>query len=275
MAEKSNGARYLPALAFLLLALIGSAGFKLYVADADRTRSEAGSTAIASLAYAQAANLQARIALGGADEAFAALAETRRGLDSIDAAKLSPAQRDRLLLTRSSVEELLEGQEDVRALHTAADRLAEVVGRFTETIYLLEEEISLASQPALGAHLGRLRLLAEGQLSNAQALARGVSEPAESSRKMLDSEVELNQIVQGLRAGDAQLAISPLAGEAAEQMVGRLAGLSSEMAISVQIGNWTMWHLNPKSWPSLPACRSDPNSKVQCCHSACLRVSIS
>jgi hypothetical protein len=168
MAEKTNGARYLPALAFLLLALIGSAGFKLYVADADRTRSEAGSTAIASLAYAQAANLQARIALGGADEAFAALAETRRGLDSIDAAKLSPAQRDRLLLTRSSVEELLEGQEDVRALHTAADRLAEVVGRFTETIYLLEEEISLTPQPALGAHLGRLRLLAEGQLSNAQ-----------------------------------------------------------------------------------------------------------
>ena len=234
MAEKTNGARYLPALAFLLFALILSAGFKLYVADADRTRSEMESTAIASLAYAQAANLQARIALGGADEAFGALAETRRGLDSIDAAKLSPAQRDRLLLTRSSVEELLEGQEDVRALHAAATTLAEVVDRFTETIYLLEEEVSLAPQPALGAHLGRLRLLAEGQLSNAQALARGVSEPAESSRKMLDSEVELNQIVQGLRAGDAQLAISPVAGEAAEQMVGRLAGLSSEMASSVQ-----------------------------------------
>ena len=150
-----------------------SAGVKLYISEADRTRSEIESTAIVSLAYAQAANLQARIALGGADEAFAALAETRRGLNSIDAAKLSPAQRDRLLLTRSSIDELLEGQEDIRALHAAADTLAEVVGRFTETLYLLEEETALAPPPALGAHLGRLRLLAEGQLANAQALARG------------------------------------------------------------------------------------------------------
>ena len=234
MADETNGARYLPVLAFLLFALMLSAGVKLYISEADRSRSEIESTAIVSLAYAQAANLQARIALGGADEAFAALAETRRGLNSIDAAKLSPAQRDRLLLTRSSIDELLEGQEDIRALHAAADTLAEVVGRFTETLYLLEEETALAPPPALGAHLGRLRLLAEGQLANAQALARGANEPPESSRKMLDSEVELNQIVQGLRTGDAQMAISPIAGEAAEQMVDRLAGLSGEMASSVQ-----------------------------------------
>jgi len=94
MADETNGARYLPALAFLLFALMLSAGVKLYISEADRTRAEIESTAIVSLTYAQAANLQARIALGGADEAFAALAETRRGLNSIDTAKLSPAQRD-------------------------------------------------------------------------------------------------------------------------------------------------------------------------------------
>lgn len=162
MAEKTNGARYLPVLAFLLFALMLSAGVKLYISDADRTRSEMESTAIASLAYAQAANLQARIALGGADEAFAALAETRRGLDSIDAAELSPAQRDRLLLTRSSIEELLEGQEDIRALHAAADTLAEVVGRFTETISLLEEEVSLAPPPRAGGTSGTVAATRRG-----------------------------------------------------------------------------------------------------------------
>ncbi len=230
MAVASKDGRYMPVLAVLLLVTLGITAWWLYGLSFGPAGKPA---AVETLLNAQAANLQAGKALAGDDNAYAALRNTAAALKTITTTGLSNSQRASLGEVRKAVQTLLDGQGDVRAVRDALQRIRQLEPKFADAVYALQGELSIQRQPAVIAHLERLRLLGEAVRLAGEGLASG---DAELHSRLLDAEMELQQIVRGLRAGDPQLGLTALTGDGTDQALASLSRRAEQLGAAVADG---------------------------------------
>jgi len=227
MADRIGEARYLPALAVLLLLILGGTGWWLYELNARSAGAEPVATSgIDILVYANAASLQARKALAGDPKAYSELEATADALDRIPPEGVSAAQQSSLEQTRSEVAKVLAAQDELRALAGEIAALNEMAPEFADSIYALQGELGIQRQPVVIAQLERLRLLGVSIPFLAQGLFAG---NADLNSQIIDNEMELQQIVRALQTGDPDLGITPLADAAAEQAIASLAAKASRI----------------------------------------------
>ena len=227
MARVVKDSRYMPVLALLLLLALGAAAWWLYALNFG----PAGKPpSFESVLNTQAANVQARKALAGDPDGFAALRNTATALKLIKTANMSPGQRSQLGAVRTTVDDLLEGQGGVREASAAAQRVANLVDKFTETVYTLQGNGVSPGDPALIANIERLRLLANAIAFSAAGMVRG---DTNSAQVLVDSERELQQIVRALQVGEPQLGIIALTGADATQAMPGLTRRAEQLGASI------------------------------------------
>ncbi len=220
----------MPALAGLLLLTLGATAWLLYTLSAVSTDRPYG---VESLVYTQAASIQASGALAGDEQAWDALENTRIALRSIRTTGLNDVEKSNLEQARTGVAKLLDGKADALALRRTTIRLGELVPGFSDGVYKLQGVLSKQSQPVVLAHLERLRLLGESVFLSAQRLSEGNDQ---LSLGLIDNEMELQQIVRALQAGDPQLGIVAIAGEATVQAIASLARRAAQIGVAVREG---------------------------------------
>jgi twitching motility protein PilJ len=218
----------MPLLAVLLLLTLGVTGWWLYTLSFGPAGRPA---AMESLVNSQAASIQARLALAGDEAGVEALSRTNDELNDIITAGLSDEQRAALGQVRADVETILDGAGDIRALDAAVYRLDELGPKFADSVYNLQGELSIQRQPAAIANLERLRLLGDSLVSLSRNLNGGDSE---FSGRLLDHEMEMQQIVRALQAGDPQLGIVAVSGAETEAALAALARRASQMSDAVR-----------------------------------------
>ncbi len=220
----------MPALAGLLLLTLGATAWLLYTLSAVSTDRPYG---VESLGYTQTASVQASRALAGDEQAWDVLENTRIALRSIRTTGLNDVEKSNLEQARTGVAELLDGKVDALALHRTIIRLGELVPGFSDGVYKLQGILSKQSQPVVLAHLERLRLLGESVFLSSQRLSEGNDQ---LSLGLIDNEMELQQIVRALQAGDPQLGIVAIAGEATVQAIASLARRAAQIGAAVREG---------------------------------------
>ncbi len=225
MAVSSKDGRYMPVLAGLLLLTLAVTTWWLYGLSSGSAGKPA---AVESLLNAQVASVQAAKAVEGDATAFAALRNTATALQGIATGGLTDTQRVNLGEARSAVQTLLDGQGDILELRARRDRIIELEPEFADAVYGLQGELAIQRQPTAVAHTERLRLLAEAISLGAASLMQG---DTETNARLLDAEMELQQVVRGLRTGDPQLGLAEVAtGDAGDALftLARRAGQFGE-----------------------------------------------
>lgn len=228
MSQGTRDGRYMPVLAVLVIIILGLSAWSLYRLSFGPAGSAA---AIESLINAQAANLQARNALAGDLQGYEALRNTASMLNVIRTATLTEKQRAALGELRINVDAVLEGQGDVEASIAAINRTTELVPRFAEAVAAVQAEPAIQQQPPAVAQLERLRLLAE----TLQTLVRNLPEARDdTTRRLLEADSELQQIVRALQAGDPQLGIAAVTGVRIEPGIASVARRAEQLSAATQ-----------------------------------------
>jgi len=186
---------------------------------------------VVSIVYTQSASVQARQALAGNKGAWEALEKTGEALRGVRTTSLSNDAKENLAIARTSVAELLAVSGESLALQRVVGRLGELVPGFTDGIYKLQGELSMQQQPATLVQLERLSLLSESVLDLARQLATG---DVGTKQSLVSRELELQQIVSALRAGDPQLGIVAIEQESAQQAIGSIARRASQIGAAVR-----------------------------------------
>ncbi len=234
MAKVSREARYVPALSGLLILTIGVAVWWLFNLDLRPPKQPSPSSSYAAiLLTANSASMQARQAIYGDQNAFADLELTASALNETKETGLSKEQTESLGEIRNAVATILDGRGDIVALQTAVTKLNEQAPKFADSIYALQGAVAIQRQPLIVAQLERLRLLGESLPVMAQGLLSGAPD---IERQMVDAEMNLQQIVRALQAGDPALGIPAASGAETEQAiagVARRAKLISEISKEV------------------------------------------
>jgi twitching motility protein PilJ len=231
MAAKAKEMRYVPALSLLLLLAIGAAGWLLFKLNIAPPVASAGSYEVTALiANANNASVLAHRALSGDDAAFVSLRQVDEKLNGLSTAGLSAAQRASLGDIRDAVGALVDGQGDVLALEAEVARIAALAPKFADAIYALQGELSIQRQPVVIAHLERLRLLGESLPVIAQGMLTG---NPDATRLLLDNEMQLQQIVRSLQAGDPALGIVAIDEQQTQQAIASLARRARQLGEAV------------------------------------------
>ena len=220
----------MPVLAVLLLGTLGVTAWWLYGLSFGPAGKPA---AVEVLLNAQAAGMQADKALEGDASAFAALRTTGAALNNITTTNLEAGQRKTLGEVRRVVQVVIDGEVEVTELQGTADRIAELESNFAEAVYGLQGAVSNQRQPAVTANLERLRLLAGTVRVAADGLVAG---DATRMSRLVDAEMELQQIVRALQAGDQSLGIRALADASVEQELATVARRAQQLGLAVNDG---------------------------------------
>ncbi len=228
MAGKSRDARYVPALAGLLLLTLGAAAWLLYTTVGTSGGGEGG---VANIVYTQSASVQARQALSGDQQAWKSLEASGEALRGVRTTNLTEAAKDDLAAARKSVGELLEVRGEAQALKRVLGRLGELVPGFADGVYKLQGELSIQRQPIVIAQLERLQLLSDSVLNLARQLPAG---NADQTQNLVNKEMELQQIVRALQAGDPQLGMVAIAETGTEQAIASLARRATQISAAVR-----------------------------------------
>ena len=226
MANGSREARYVPALGGVLILTLGAAVWWLINLDLQPPRPQP-STYSSVVLVANTASMQGRGAVSGDQEAFAALEETSRTLNEVKDTNLGEQQKSDLAQARDAVATILDGRADVLALNTAVTKLNEQAPKFADSIYALQGAVAIQRQPLIVAHLERLRLLGESLPVMAQGLLSGAPDV---ERQMVDAEMDLQQIVRALQAGDPALGIPAASGADTEQAIAGVARRAKQIS---------------------------------------------
>ena len=227
MASGTKDGRYMPVLAVMLLLTLGTTAWWLWGMGAGPAGKSA---AVETLVNAQAASLQADNALEGEVSAFAALRTTADALNGITTTSLSATQRKTLGEIRKVVQTIVDAEGEVTELQDSAARIAELGPDFAEAVYTLQGELSLQRQPALMAHLERLRLLGETVRATSAGL---LSADDVLVSRLVNAEMELQQIVRALQAGDPQMGIAAVSGESTGLALASLARRAEQLGQAV------------------------------------------
>lgn len=230
MAERSKDGRYMPVLAILLLLTLGAAAWWLYMLSFG----PAGKPAVVeTLVNAQAANSQARKALAGDPGAFAALRNSQKALNGINTEALAPKQKTQLGEVRNVVAGLLESEGSVVAVVESTARIKELAAKLADALYALQGDLAVQRQPAVLANLERMRVLGQSMGLAADRLLDG---NAELHTGLINMEMELNQLMRGLQAGDPKLGFAGVSAAGVETAVGGVSRRADQLALAVADG---------------------------------------
>jgi len=225
MAEKSSAAKLVPALAILALVLIvGGAGWMWVLQSQQET---GGSEAVSNtLALLQSASVEVDSAFAGEDEGFRALSVLQKSFQS------APGKEAKEV--GNALPKILAAQSDIQLLQATGAKAEELLPRFVDGVYKLEGELSLQRQPAAVAHLGRLRVLGQLLVNDISEMASGTGNNEELIQRATNTEMELRQIITGLRIGDPKLAIQQVTDVGAKATVNELYGLSDQLSAALE-----------------------------------------
>jgi len=231
MADRSKEARYLPALALLVLITLGVTAWLLFTIANKPTERPA---AIETLLLSQAASLQVDLALTGTQPAFDDLRKISEKLDVVSVSRISTQQKSQLDIVKSSVATVVNGREDILNLRLAVNRLKERVPNFVAATVELQESVPKRERGLLVAQSERLRLLANALLAQMQSLLAGGG--ADVARMAVANEMELQQLVQGLQSGNAELNIAAVEQRQAKAALSNIARRASQIGGAVRDG---------------------------------------
>ncbi|MFZ1624751.1 MAG: methyl-accepting chemotaxis protein [Gammaproteobacteria bacterium] len=224
MTEQTGGMRLFPALgAALIVVLLGCLAL-LLLQPAALTASR-GTPGDSPLAAAHTAYSLAAGAMRGEAKAFAGLATVSKQLKAADTSGLDSDTRRNLASISASLGTIEAGRSELLALRAAADRLDRTVPRLTANIDTLEANPALRNQPATIAQLERVRVLADGLRRDLRGLSQGSVKAAAQNSTMLDSDMAITQVIDGLAEGNAELGLRTLTGPEA---IRALDGLQKE-----------------------------------------------
>ena len=224
MTEQTGGMRLFPVLgAALIVVLLGCLAL-LLLQPAALTASR-GTPGDSPLAAAHTAYSLAAGAMRGEAKAFAGLATVSKQLKAADTSGLDSDTRRNLASISASLGTIEAGRSELLALRAAADRLDRTVPRLTAHIDTLEANPALRNQPATIAQLERVRVLADGLRRDLRGLSQGSVKAAAQNSTMLDSDMAITQVIDGLAEGNAELGLRTLTGPEA---IRALDGLQKE-----------------------------------------------
>ncbi len=228
MTEQTDGMRLFPALgAALIVVLVGCLAL-LLLRPAALTAS--GSAGGSPLAEAHTAYSLAAGAMRGEAKAFAGLATVSKQLKAADTSGLDSDTRRNLARISASLGTIEAGRSELLALRAAADRLDRTVPRLTAHIDALQANPALRNQPATIAQLERVRVLADSLRRDLRGLSQGSVKAAAQSSTMLDSDMAITQVLEGLAEGNAELGLRALTGTEAIRALDGLRKESAELS---------------------------------------------
>ncbi len=225
MAEKTSEGKLVPILAVLvLLMMAGSAGWIWLLEGQEKQTADSD---IDGFALAQSVQVEMQSALQGNDDAFRALSVLQRSVNRNTSAGFADI--------RSAVPVVLAAQRDLQDLKSAGERVEGLLPQFIDTVYRLEDQLSLQRQPVAVANLGRLRVLAQLLVNDLTELAAGADDSSDLIQRAVNTEMELSQIVTGLLIGDPKLAIQQVTDVGAKATVNELSGLSAQLSDNLNL----------------------------------------
>ena len=186
------------------------------------------------MAEVQSAYVRARIALGGSEAAFDALAGASDRLATMPMEGLSGTQREWLAQVQSAVTAIQNGRDDLLMLHKSSEQLIGLAPQLSDASYALEGALDGERLPVVTVQLERLRLLADSAARDVQALAAGAGDPNETAQRVLDVEMAIRELVRGLSAGDAGLGLYPITAEQAAEPLARVEGVAASMGTELR-----------------------------------------
>ncbi len=226
MTEQTDGMRLFPALgATLIVVLVGCLALLLLrpaALTASGSASGGSPLAEAHMAYRLAAG-----AMRGEAKAFAGLATVSKQLKAADTSGLDSDTQRNLARISASLATIEAGRSELLALRAAADRLDRTVPRLTAHIDALQANPALRNQPATIAQLERVRVLSDSLRRDLRGLSQGSVKAAAQSSTMLDSDMAITQVLDGLAEGNAELGLRTLTGTEA---IRALDGMRTESA---------------------------------------------
>ncbi len=222
MFNSSNRSRNLAILALcMFLALVGA------MALVFKGPGAAGA-AVGEDAALQAAVVQSREALRGVPQAFDALALAVPRLAAAskgDAAPLAAQLRSSAATISKSRPEILAAYAIVADL----EKLAPVVRREAE-----ELQFATGSQAATGAQLKRLSSIVDGLAAQVRTLVTGPAQPTDIANALGQTEIDVEQILLGLRSGDPDLNLKAVSSVRGVEALARLAAARDKMFTRVR-----------------------------------------
>ena len=229
MTEQTGGMRLFPALgAALIVVLVGCLAL-LLLRPAALTAS-GGAAGASPLVDAHIAYSLATGAMRGEAKAFAGLATVSKQLKAADTSGLDSDTQRSLSRISASLGTIEAGRSELLALRVAADRLDRIVPRLTAQIDALEANPALRNQPATIAQLERVRVLADGLRRDLRGLSQGSVKAAAQSSTILDSDMAITQVLDGLAEGSAELGLRALTGAEAIRALDGLQKESKELS---------------------------------------------
>jgi twitching motility protein PilJ len=231
MEVLTKESRYLPALAALLLITLGATAWLLRAAGDQPTERPA---AVEALLLAQAASLQSGLALAGNQAAFEDLNKLGGRIESLNTTSLTTQQNSQLQKVKTSTQAVLNGREDILNMRLAVNRLQERVPSFGAAVREFQELYPRTRKELPVAQSERLRLLANSLLAQMQALLVGSNTVA--PEQIVDNEMELQQLIQALQAGNADLGINAVEGRQAADALNNIARRASQLGGAVRDG---------------------------------------
>ncbi len=227
MTEQTDGMRLFPALgATLIVVLVGCLALLLLRPGAlTASGSSGGPLAEAHMAYSLATG-----AMRGEAKAFAGLATVSKQLKAADTSGLDSDTQRNLARISTSLATIEAGRSELLALRAAADRLDRTVPRLAAHIDALQANPALRNQPATIAQLERVRVLADSLRRDLRGLSQGSVKAAAQSSTMLDSDMAITQVIDGLAEGNAELGLRALTGTEAIRALDGLRKESAELS---------------------------------------------
>jgi twitching motility protein PilJ len=238
MAQKSTGARLLPALTGLLVLLLVAAGALQFASDFGRD-ARSGTSGPTAGELINETYIQAAIALEGDRGAFDRLA-TLAGRISGTSTGLTAQQREIVQQASGSARALADARDVVMAAHVAASDMGRWRPELADSALALETAL-VAPGPAATADLTQLKLVADGALRDLQALARGRETGNGLSQRLVDAEATMVTLAARLAvtavvaengAADAMARIDDAVANAGRQVRDVLANADSLTAVA-------------------------------------------
>jgi len=225
MAEKTSETKLLPALAILVVLMIGVAAGWIWMIQAESQKAGAAGQA-SDLSLVQSVNAEVDGAFSGDREAFRNLTVLQRNINQ--------SSSEQLAAVRSALPKIVAAERDLQGLSKAGETVAGTLPGFVDTVYKLEDQLSLQRQPTAVAHLGRLRVLAQLLVNDLVEISTGQAGDAEALiQRATNTEMELSQIVAGLLIGDPKLAIQQVTEVGAKASVNELSAMSARLSDSL------------------------------------------
>jgi len=231
MAEtRTYGVRFLPGLMIVALLCIAAAIGLLVFGGADAGRG--GTQALNELlVVSQRMPSQAHAALGGAQDAFETLEQSRdryAELASELGGEVAAFEGSAGLLEQSST--ILASREPIASVQQASAQVRTLVPQLLEGLGNVASALGATGVESMTRHLERFELTGLRLQQDLEALAGGIGDATLIARRLADDNDYMGQVLDGLAGLDASLALPKVAGAVAESRLQSTRTLHSRLS---------------------------------------------